>query len=73
MTHPIATSLSPQRGEGLRVRGENYIRASLSFLEGQGGRKPADGCREKTNSCALADILYTLIPTEIQIVEGTPK
>jgi len=36
---------------------------------GEGGRRPGEGCWEKTNFRALGNVLYALTPTEIKIVE----
>ena len=40
---------------------------------GEGGRRPGEGCREKTFFRALGDVLYALTPDEIKIVEGAAK
>ncbi len=37
---PMVTSRSPQRGEGLRMRGENYIRLPFLSPEVHGERNP---------------------------------
>ncbi len=54
-------------------RCDSFDRGSSPAGAGEGGRRPSEGCWEKTNFCALVYDLYALTPAEIQIVEGADK